>query len=111
MIPQTETIILIFTILCLFLQIFTLLIIVGRTSTVIQQITDFDSNIAEIFLRLDPLLEKFNVNGGALEPINPIQAVIGQFLAAQLEKNQTMTNRNDLGQFKSLTEGKKENSE
>lgn len=98
---------LILIIFCLFLQIFTLLIIVGRTSTVIQQIVDFDSNIAEIFVRLDPLLERFSNSGGALEPVNPIQAVIGQFLASQLEKNQTINNRNDLGQFKSLTDGEK----
>ncbi len=102
MVAVSLGLVLIFTILSLSLNVLLFIVVVGRTTTVIKQINDFDGAVATLFTRLNDVLERFETGGGQMEPVNPIQMILAQYLGKQMEKNDTINNRNELGQFKTV---------
>ena len=97
------TSVLILSILSLILNLVLFLVVVGRTNTVIQQINTFDVAVATLFTRLNEVLDRFDGTSGDLEPINPIQQLIAQFLKNKMENSgHSIINRDELGQFTTI---------
>lgn len=102
MVAVSSTSIFIISIISLSLNVLLFIVVVGRTNTVIQQISNFDEAVATLFTRLNALLERFEGSPEFSEPVNPIQMVLAQFLQNKMEENKTINNRNELGQFKTV---------
>lgn len=102
MVAVSLTSVLIFITLSIGLNVVTLIVLVGRSATLIQQITDFDAAVATLFTRLNAVLDRFDGSSEFSEPVNPIQMVLAQFLQNKMAENQTINNRNELGQFKTI---------
>lgn len=97
------TSIFIITIISLFLNLFCVLVLVVRTTTVIQQINGFDVAVATLFSRLNEVLDRFDGVSGDLEPINPIQQLIAQFLQQKMNnETRSLNNRDEMGQFTTI---------
>lgn len=114
MIAVSTTLVLIFLIILVGLQILTIFYLFKWLSSLNVKIIETDAAIATLFTRLNEQISELVGSSGILEPPNPIQAIFAQFLGNAMEKNTSINNRNTLGQFVGEQNGKskieKENS-
>ena len=76
-----------------------------------QQIIQTDGAIATLFQRLNEQISEVIESSGFSEPPNPIQAIFAQIMQESMLKKTTLNNRNEVGQFKVVENGKKNEEE